>query len=70
MLALTPELLLRAYAAGVFPMANDRDDPTIHWIEPRRRGVIPLDAFHVPRSLRKTVRRGGFEVRVDTDFEA
>jgi leucyl/phenylalanyl-tRNA---protein transferase len=66
----TADLLLAAYVAGVFPMAEDRDDPTIHWVEPRRRGVIPLDAFHVPRSLRKTIRRGGFAVRVDAGFEA
>jgi leucyl/phenylalanyl-tRNA--protein transferase len=64
-----PELLLRAYAIGVFPMAEDHDSPRIEWIEPRRRGIIPLDAFHVPRSLRKTMRRGGYEVRLDQDFE-
>jgi len=67
---LTPEILLSAYAAGVFPMAEDYDDPEINWIEPRRRGIIPLDAFHLPRSLRKTIRRGGFEIRVDSAFEA
>jgi leucyl/phenylalanyl-tRNA---protein transferase len=50
-------------------MANDRHDPTIHWIEPRRRGVLPLDRFHEPRSLRKLLRRGRFEVRIDTAFE-
>jgi leucyl/phenylalanyl-tRNA---protein transferase len=66
---LTPELLLCAYASGLFPMANDRHDPTIHWIEPRRRGVLPLDRFHEPRSLRKLLRRGRFEVRIDTAFE-
>jgi leucyl/phenylalanyl-tRNA---protein transferase len=66
---LTPEVLLSAYAAGVFPMAEDFDDPEINWIEPRRRGIIPLDAFHVPRSLRKAIRRGGFEIRVDSAFE-
>ena len=68
MLRLTPELLLAAYALGRFPMASDRDDPHVHWIEPLRRGVIPLDAFHVPRSLRKVVRQGRFELRVDSDF--
>lgn len=66
---LTPELLLCAYASGLFPMANDRHDPTIHWIEPRRRGVLPLERFHEPRSLRKLVRRGRFEVRIDSAFE-
>jgi leucyl/phenylalanyl-tRNA---protein transferase len=65
---LTPEILLAAYARGRFPMAGDRDDPSIHWIEPLRRGVIPLDGFHVPRSLAKTVRRGRFELRVDAAF--
>jgi leucyl/phenylalanyl-tRNA---protein transferase len=69
MLALTPDLLLCAYASGLFPMANDRHDPTIHWIEPRRRGVLPLDRFHEPRSLRKLIRRQPFEIRVDQAFE-
>lgn len=68
--ALTPELLLHAYAMGVFPMADDYDDPAINWIEPHRRGVIPLDRFHVPRSLAKAIRRGGFSIRVDHGFEA
>ena len=70
MLPLTPDLVLCAYAIGLFPMANDRYDPTVHWIEPQRRGIIPLDAFHVPRSLRKALRRGPFEIRVDTAFGA
>jgi leucyl/phenylalanyl-tRNA--protein transferase len=68
MRALTPDLLLCAYASGLFPMANDRDDPTIHWIDPKRRGVLPLHRFHQPRSLRKAIRRGRFEVRVDRAF--
>ena len=57
MLGLSPDLILCAYTIGLFPMANDRDDPTIHWIEPRRRGVLPLDAVHVPRRLRRTMRQ-------------
>jgi leucyl/phenylalanyl-tRNA--protein transferase len=69
MLALTPDLLLCAYASGLFPMANDRHDPTIHWIEPRRRGILPLDRFHEPKSLRKLIRRGRFAIRVDRAFE-
>src|SRR6187399_2666831 len=69
MLVLTPDLLLSAYASGLFPMANDRHDPTIHWIEPRRRGILPLDGFHEPKSLRKQIRRQRFEVRVDQAFE-
>jgi leucyl/phenylalanyl-tRNA--protein transferase len=67
---LSVEVLLGAYAIGMFPMANAYDDPTVHWIEPRRRGVIPLDGFHVPRSLRKALRRERLELRVDTGFEA
>ena len=66
---LTPELLLRAYASGIFPMAESRDDPIIYWIDPEMRGVLPLHAFHVPRTLRKAVRRKVFEVRCDTAFD-
>jgi leucyl/phenylalanyl-tRNA---protein transferase len=68
LLRLTPELLLTAYARGRFPMAGDRDDPEIHWIEPLRRGVIPLDGFHVPRSLKKLIRQQPFELRIDSAF--
>ena len=68
MAALTPDLLLCAYASGLFPMANDRYDPTIHWIDPKRRGVLPLGRFHQPKSLRKLVRRARFEIRVDSAF--
>ena len=68
LLGLSPDLILCAYTIGLFPMANDRDDPTIHWIEPRRRGVLPLDAVHIPRSLRKTLRRGRYTVTVDRAF--
>jgi len=70
MLALTPDLLLCAYASGLFPMANDRHDPTIHWIEPRRRGILPLDGFHQPKSLRRLIRRRPFEIRIDRAFGA
>lgn len=70
MLPLTPDLVLCAYAIGLFPMANDRYDPTVHWIEPRRRGILPLAAFHVPRSVRKAIRQRRFEVRVDSAFDA
>jgi leucyl/phenylalanyl-tRNA--protein transferase len=65
----TPALLLRAYACGIFPMADSADDPTLYWVEPRQRGVLPLDGFHVPRRLGRTVRSGVFEMRVDTDFD-
>jgi leucyl/phenylalanyl-tRNA--protein transferase len=66
---ITPEILLRAYAAGIFPMAEDAEDPSLFWVEPRARGVIPLDGVHVPRRLARTVRQDVFEIRVDTDFE-
>jgi leucyl/phenylalanyl-tRNA--protein transferase len=67
---ITPQLLLRAYACGIFPMADSADDPTLYWVEPRMRGTLPLDEFHVPRRLARTVRSDVFEVRIDTDFEA
>jgi leucyl/phenylalanyl-tRNA--protein transferase len=65
---LTPELLLKAYSVGLFPMAESADDPALFWVDPERRGIMPLDGFHVPRSLRKTVRKGDFAVSCDTDF--
>lgn len=68
MTSLTPEMLLRAYAVGLFPMADHRDDPTLYWIDPEKRGVLPLDDFHIPRRLRRTVRRNEFEVRCNTAF--
>jgi leucyl/phenylalanyl-tRNA---protein transferase len=67
---ITPELLLRAYAAGVFPMSDSADDPGLYWVDPDKRGVMPLDGFHAPRRLQRTVRQDRFEVRVDTDFDA
>lgn len=67
---ITPEVLLKAYACGIFPMAEAADDPEIYWIEPERRGILPLDAFHVPRRLRRTVRQDRFVIRVDTAFDA
>lgn len=70
LLEITPQVLLKAYACGIFPMAESADDPDLFWIEPELRGVIPLDRFHLPRRLRRTVRSDHFEIRVDTDFEA
>jgi len=67
---ITPEMLLRAYSIGIFPMAEARDDPNLYWIDPEARGILPLDRFHVPRSLRKTLKRAPFEVTIDKDFEA
>ena len=65
---LTAEHLLRAYAMGIFPMAQSRDDPEVHWVDPRRRGVLPLEGLHISRSLARRIRRGGYEARVDTAF--
>jgi leucyl/phenylalanyl-tRNA---protein transferase len=62
------DLLLKAYASGVFPMAESSADPEVFWVRPEARGIIPLDAFHVSRSLRKTVKQRPFEIRIDTDF--
>jgi leucyl/phenylalanyl-tRNA---protein transferase len=67
---LTPDILLRAYAMGIFPMSDGRDDAEIHWIDPRRRGVLPLDGFHLSRSLARRIRSGAFHVTVDRAFEA
>jgi leucyl/phenylalanyl-tRNA--protein transferase len=66
--AITPDLLLRAYAAGMFPMAEDARDEDLRWYDPSRRGVFPLDAFKVSKSLAKAIRAGAFAIRVDTDF--
>jgi leucyl/phenylalanyl-tRNA--protein transferase len=67
--AITPEILLRAYAAGLFPMAESADDPDIFWVQPEMRGVIPLDGFHVSKSLAKTIRKRPFDIRFNTDFD-
>jgi leucyl/phenylalanyl-tRNA--protein transferase len=69
LLQLTPDILVRAYAAGIFPMAESADDPELFWVDPRRRGILPLDAFHVARRLRRVVRRRIFEIRCDSAFE-
>ena len=68
MTVLDPDLLLRAYAIGVFPMADSRDASDVFWVEPRRRAIIPLDDFHLSRSLRRTVRSGEFAVTRDIAF--
>lgn len=67
---ITPEIMLRAYAAGIFPMAETADDPSLFWVEPEWRGIIPLDGFHLSARLARTVRSDHFEVRVDSDFPA
>jgi leucyl/phenylalanyl-tRNA--protein transferase len=70
MIALTPELLLRAYAAGIFPMAETADDPDVFWVDPEQRGILPLDGFHLPRRLARTLRQDVFDVRCNAAFEA
>lgn len=70
MIHLTPDILIEAYAAGIFPMAESADDPELFWVDPTRRGILPLESFHVPRRLKRVLRRGVFAVRADTDFEA
>src|SRR5262245_60059722 len=70
MIEITPQVLLKAYACGIFPMAESAEDNALYWIEPERRGILPLDRVHVPRRLARTIRKGGFEVRIDNDFEA
>lgn len=70
MVEITPQVLLKAYACGIFPMAESADDNALYWIEPEHRGILPLDNVHVPKSLARTIRRGGFEVKIDNDFEA
>src|SRR6202451_4687006 len=67
---ITPEVLLKAYACGIFPMAESADDPALYWIEPEKRGIIPLDRFHIPSRLARTVRSDRFVVLVDRDFDA
>jgi len=73
---ITPEMLLRAYAIGIFPMAEARNDPELYWIDPEQRGILPFETFHIPRSLKKTVRHGlageagQFTVTCDRAFEA
>jgi leucyl/phenylalanyl-tRNA--protein transferase len=67
---ITPQVLLKAYACGIFPMAEAADDPALYWIEPQARGILPLDQIHIPKRLQRTVRQDLYEVRIDTDFEA
>jgi leucyl/phenylalanyl-tRNA---protein transferase len=69
LLRLTPDILLAAYAAGIFPMAESAEDPELFWVDPRRRGILPLDAFHAARRLRRVVRQRLFEIRCDSAFE-
>lgn len=65
---LTPELMIRAYAAGIFPMSEGAEDESVFWVDPQRRGVFPLDRFHVSRSLRRKLRKGGYTIAINRDF--
>jgi leucyl/phenylalanyl-tRNA--protein transferase len=65
---LTPDLVIRAYRAGIFPMAEDASSSDVFWVSPDERGILPLDSFHVSRSLRKAMQSTSFSIRVDTDF--
>ena len=65
---LTPDLLLMAYASGIFPMSEGRDDPEIFWVDPRQRGIIPLDRFHISRSLGRRIRQEPYKITFDKDF--
>ncbi len=67
---ITPEVLLKAYSCGIFPMAESAEDPALYWIEPEKRGIIPLDRFHVPDRLARTVRSSRYAVLVDRNFDA
>ncbi len=67
---ITPEVLLKAYACGIFPMAESAEDPALYWIEPERRGILPLERFHVPARLARTLRGARFRIVCDQDFEA
>src|SRR5690242_20407598 len=66
---ITPEVLLKAYSCGIFPMAESADDPALYWIEPEKRGIIPLDRFHVSARLARTVRSDRFIVTINRDFD-
>lgn len=70
MVTLTPDILLAAYARGIFPMSDDRDDPDLYWVDPQRRGIFPLEHFHISKSLQKAVRQQLYQVTVDKDFSA
>ena len=66
----TPELILKAYRAGLFPMAETRNAARLYWLDPEQRGILPLDTFHLPRKLKRLVRSDHFEVSADRDFAA
>lgn len=69
MIEITPQVLLKAYSCGIFPMAESADDPALYWIEPQHRGILPLKTVHVPRRLARTVRNDTYRVSIDTDYD-
>lgn len=69
MFEITPQVLMKAYSCGIFPMAESADDPALYWIEPQHRGVLPLNNFHIPRRLARTVRTTPFKVTIDQDYD-
>ncbi len=69
LLEITPQVLLKAYTCGIFPMAESADDPQLYWIEPQARGILPLECIEIPRRLQRTLRQQPYEIRIDTDFE-
>ncbi len=66
---ITPQVLLKAYSCGIFPMAESADNPVLYWIEPQQRGILPLDQVHIPRRLQRTILNSSFQVRFDTEFD-
>ena len=67
---ISANVLLKAYACGIFPMAESADSPDLHWIDPEHRGALPLDGVRLPRRLARTIRQGRFDIRIDQDFDA
>jgi leucyl/phenylalanyl-tRNA--protein transferase len=67
---ITPQVLLKAYSCGIFPMAESAEDTALYWIEPQQRGILLLDQVHVPRRLARSIRQRVYDVRIDTNFEA
>ena len=67
---LTPQILLQAYATGIFPMAESAEDDEIFWVDPKQRGIMPLDSFHISRSLKRRILRNAFTIRTNSDFLA
>jgi len=69
LLEITPQVLLKAYTCGIFPMAESADDPQLYWIEPQARGILPLDSITIPKRLQRTIRQEPYEIRVDANFD-